>query len=88
MGLKRALTCLLLNRLPAEEQEELVADLIAWRFADLSPGARRRRIEQFSPGLIFMMREGRVGLPLLIIHHLLRVSPYRACGEMVAAEDP
>ena len=88
MGLKRALTCHLMNRLPAEEQAELVADLIAWRFADLSPAARWRRIEQFSPGLIFMLREGRIGLPLLIFRHLLRLSPSRACGEMVATEDP
>jgi len=99
MGLKRALTCRLMNRLPAEEQAELVTVLIAWRFADLSPAAQQQRIEQFSPGLIYMMREGRIGLPLLIVHHLLRLSPdrrlarrvaapSRACGEMVTAEDP
>jgi hypothetical protein len=99
MGIKETLTCCLMNRLPAEEQAELVADLIAWRFADLSPTVQGQRIEQFGPGLMHTMREGRVGLPLLVLHHLLRLPPShwlarrattapRVCGEMAAAEDP
>ena len=75
MGIKRALTCFLMDRLPPEEQASIVTDVIAWRFADLSPTEQQQRVEHFGPGLIRMMCAGRIGLPLLIFRHLLRLSP-------------
>lgn len=75
MEIKKAFTCFLMDRLPPEEQVSTVTDVIAWRFADLSPAEQQQRVEQFGPGLMHMMREGRVGLPLLIFRHLLRLSP-------------
>lgn len=75
MGIKKVLTCFLMDRLHPEEQASVVTDVIAWRFADLSPAEQQQRVEQFGPGLMHMMVAGRVGLPLLIFRHLLRLSP-------------
>lgn len=68
-----------MNRLPVDEQVRLVGDLIAWRFADLPPAEQQEKIEQLGPGLMEMMRKGRVGLLLLITIHLLRLPPLRWC---------
>ena len=63
----------------------MVAKVIAWRFADLSPAEQQQRIEQFGPGLMHMMCAGRVGLSLLILRHLLRLLPSRWLARRVAA---
>jgi hypothetical protein len=99
VGIKQVLTHFLMNRLPVDEQAGIAADVIAWRFADLPPAEQQKSVEQFAPGLMQMMREGRVGLSLLIVHHLLRLPPFhwlagrivaapRAWREMPAAKDP
>ena len=85
MSIKQALTRFLINRLPADEQADIAACVIAWRFADLSAAERQQRIDQFGLGLLQLMREGRVGLALLIFHHLLRLSPSRWLARRVAS---
>ena len=70
MRIKQRVTRILMNRLPPDEQARLVGDLIAWRFADLPPNKQQAKIEQLGPGLMEMMRKGRVGLLLLITNHL------------------
>ncbi|MGD9099210.1 MAG: hypothetical protein PVF45_01935 [Anaerolineae bacterium] len=77
MGIKQTLIRLLLNRLPADEQARMVADVIAWLYADLPPARRQEKIERLGPGLMEMIRQGRLGLPLLVYHHLLRLPPLR-----------
>jgi hypothetical protein len=88
MRIKQTLTRFLMDHLPAEEQAQLVAEVIAWRFSDLPPADQQKRIEQFGPGLMQMMREGRVGLPLLITHHFLRRLPARCSGQPTAVNMP
>jgi len=85
MGTKQALTRFLMNHLPAEEQAQLVSDVIAWRFASLRQADQQARIEQFGPGLMQMMREGRVGLPLIITRHLLRLPVVRRLAQWVVS---
>jgi hypothetical protein len=75
MGIKQALTRVLMNRLPADNQARMVAHYIAWLYADLPPAGQKEKIEQAGPRLIEMIREGRFGLPMLIYHHLLRLPP-------------
>ncbi|MDH4136211.1 MAG: hypothetical protein OEW09_05770, partial [Anaerolineae bacterium] len=75
MGIKQALTRVLMNWLPADDQARMVADFIAWLYADLPPAGQQEKIERLGPRLIEMIGEGRFGLPLLIYHHLLRLPP-------------
>jgi hypothetical protein len=42
MGIKQALTRVLMNRLPADDQARMVADFIAWLYADLPPAGEGR----------------------------------------------
>jgi hypothetical protein len=84
MGIKRALTRILMNWLPAGEQARMVADLIAWLYADLPPTEQREKIERLGPRLREMIRQGHFGLPLLIYHHLLRLPPLRWLDRWVA----
>ncbi len=77
MGIKQALTRVLMNWLPADDQARMAADLIAWLFADLPPAEQQEKIERLGPRLIEMMHEGRFGLPLLVYYHLLRLPPLR-----------
>jgi hypothetical protein len=77
MRINQRVTRMLMNRLPPDEQARLVGDLIAWRFADLPPAEQQEKIEQLGPGLMEMMRKGRVGLLLLITTHLLRLLSLR-----------
>ena len=84
MGIKRALTRILMNWLPAGEQARMVADLIAWLYADLSLAEQREKIERLEPRLTEMIRQGRFGLLLLIYHHLLRLPPLRWLERRVA----
>jgi hypothetical protein len=84
MGIKQALTRVLMNRLPADDQARMVADFIAWLYADLPPAGQQEKIERLGPRLIEMIREGRFGLPMLIYHHLLRLPPLRWLDRWVA----
>jgi hypothetical protein len=77
MEIKRALTRVLMNWLPADDQARMVADFIAWLYADLPPAGQQEKIERLGPRLIEMIGEGRFGLPMLIYHHLLRLPPLR-----------
>jgi hypothetical protein len=84
MGIKQALTRVLVNWLPADDQARMVADFIAWLYADLPPARQQEKIERLGPRLIEMIGEGRFGLPLLIYHHLLRLPPLRWLDRWVA----
>jgi hypothetical protein len=77
MGIKQALTHVLMDWLPSDDQARMAADLITWLFADLSPVEQQERIERLGPRLIEMMGEGRFGLLLVIYYHLLRLPPLR-----------
>jgi hypothetical protein len=77
MGIKQALTRVLMDRLPADDQARMVADVIAWLYADLPPAGQKEKIERVGPRMIEMIREGRFGLPMLLCHHLLRLPPLR-----------
>jgi hypothetical protein len=71
--MKQALTRLLMKRLTAEEQAQLAADVVAWRFSHLSASERQALVQRLSPQLLQAMREGRVGLRLLFARVLLRL---------------
>jgi hypothetical protein len=77
MGFKQRVAGALMQRLPADEQRQLVADVIAWRLTDISEEEQRQHIERLGPGLLEMMRQGRVGLALLVTRHLMRLPPLR-----------
>ena len=77
MGIKQALTCVLMDRLPADNQARMVADFIASLYAGLPPAGQKEKIERLAPRLVEMIRDGRFGLPMLIYHHLLRLPPLR-----------
>jgi hypothetical protein len=73
---KQALTRLLMNQLPADEQARMVSSLVDWVYADL-PLAERQKIVWVEPRLADMMHQGRFGLRLLVYTHLLRLPPLR-----------
>ena len=77
MKIKPVLIHCLLNKLPADEQARMAADVIAWLYADLPPARRQEKVERLGPRLLDMIRQGRLGLPLLVYHHLLRLPPLR-----------
>jgi hypothetical protein len=90
MRIKQALTRFLVNRLPPDEQARLAADVVAWLYADLPPGEQQEKIGRLGSGLLEMMRQGRLGLPLLVYHHLLRLPPLRwlPCPPLLAPKSP
>ena len=89
MGIKQVLIRVLMNWLPADDQVRMVADFIAWLYADLPLAGQQEKIERLGPKLIEMIREGRFGLLLLIYHYLLRLPPLRWLDRSVApAEAP
>lgn len=77
MGIKGALTRVLTNWLPADEQARMTANLLAWLCADLPPAERQEKIEQLSPRLLGRSRKGQLGLRLVVYTHLLRLPPLR-----------
>jgi hypothetical protein len=77
MEIKVALTRALLNGLPADEQERMAADVVAWLYADLPPAEQREKMEKLAPRLLERIRAGRIGLRLVVYYHLLRLPPLR-----------
>ena len=77
MGIKQALTRVLMNWLPADDQARMAADLITWLCADLPPAGQREKIEWLGPRLLERIRKGRIGLALVVYYHLLRLPPLR-----------
>jgi hypothetical protein len=75
MEIKKALTRALLNWLPADEQERMAADVVAWLCADLPLGQRQEKIEKLGPRLLMRIRAGQFGLRLVVYYHLLRLPP-------------
>jgi hypothetical protein len=89
MEIKKALTCALMNWLPADEQVRMAADVVAWLYADLPPAEQREKMEKVAPRLLERIRAGRIGLRLVIFYHLLRLPPLRWLDPRGArAEDP
>jgi hypothetical protein len=89
MEIKEALTRALLNWLPADEQERMAADVIAWLYADLPTVQRQEKIEKLAPRLLERIRAGRIGLRLVVYYHLLRLPLLRWLDPReVPAEDP
>lgn len=54
-----------------------MADLITWLCADLPPAGQREKIEWLGPRLLERICKGRIGLPLVVYYHLLRLLPLR-----------
>jgi hypothetical protein len=77
MEIKEVLTRVLLTWLPADEQERMAADVVAWLCADLPAAQRQQKIEKLGPRLLKRIREGQFGLRLVVYYHLLRLPPLR-----------
>jgi hypothetical protein len=75
--IKQALTRVLLDRLPADAQARMAADVVAWLCADLPPAEQREKIEKLGPRLLKRIRAGQLGLRLVVYYHLLRLPPFR-----------
>jgi hypothetical protein len=75
--MKRMLIRFLMDALPADEQERMAGNLVAWLYSDLALPARQEKAEQLGPGLAAMIRQGRFGLRLLVYTHLLRLPGLR-----------
>jgi hypothetical protein len=89
MEIKKALTCALMNWLPADEQVHMAADVVAWLYADLPPAEQREKMEKLAPRLLERIRGGHIGLRLVVYYHLLRLPPLRWLDPRGArAEDP
>jgi hypothetical protein len=89
MGIKQALTRVLMDRLPVDEQERMAADVIAWLCADMPTVQRQEKIEKLAPRLLERIRAGHIGLRLVVYYHLLRLPPLRWLDPRGApAEDP
>jgi hypothetical protein len=80
MEIKRALIRALMNWLPAEQQERMASDVVAWLCADMTTAQRQEKVEKLTPRLLKRIRAGRLGLPLVIYYHLVRLPPLRWLG--------
>ena len=87
MEIKGALIRALMNWLPAEQQERMASDVVAWLCADLTAARRQEKVEKLTPRLLKRIRAGRLGLRLVIYYHLMRLPPLRwlDCHEAPAA---
>jgi hypothetical protein len=63
MGIKGVLTRVLMNWLRADDQARVVADFIAWVYADLPPAGQQEKIEWLGPKLIEWKPRPRVNWP-------------------------
>jgi hypothetical protein len=89
MEIKKALTCALMNWLPADEQVHMAADVVAWLYADLPPAEQWEKMEKLAPRLLERIRGGHIGLRLVVYYHLLRLPPLRWLDPRgTPAEDP
>jgi hypothetical protein len=89
MAIKKALTRALLSWLPADEQERMAADVVAWLCADMPAAQRQEKIEVLGPRLLQRIHAGQFGLRLVVYYHLLRLPPFRWLDPRSApAEDP
>ena len=77
MEINGALTRLLLNWLPVDEQERMAANVVAWLCADIPTAQRQEKIEKLGPRLLERIRDGQFGLRLVVYYHLLRLPPLR-----------
>jgi hypothetical protein len=77
MGMKKALTRTLLNWLPADEQERMAANVVAWLCTDMTTTQREEKIKILAPRLLARIRAGQFGLRLVVYYHLLRLPPFR-----------
>jgi hypothetical protein len=77
MEIKQALIRALVNWLPADEQERMAADVVAWLCADMTAARRQEKVEKLAPRLLKRMRAGQLGLQLVIYYHLMRLPPLR-----------
>ncbi|HSR32546.1 MAG TPA: hypothetical protein VLY63_18450 [Anaerolineae bacterium] len=77
MTIKGTLTRVLLNGLPANAQDRMAADVVAWLCADLPAAQRQEKIEKLGPRLLKRIRAGQFGLRLVVYYHLLRLPPFR-----------
>jgi hypothetical protein len=77
MEIKQALIRALMKWLPADEQERMAADVVAWLCADMTAARRQEKVEKLAPRLLKRIRAGRLGLPLVIHCHLMRLPPLR-----------
>ena len=73
MDVKGSLTRRLMSWLPAEEQADMIARLIAWLYPDLAPGQQEELVLRVRPVLEKRLRQGHVGLQLLLYTHLVRL---------------
>ena len=73
MGTKSALTRALYHLLPKDERTLMAEDLIGWIYKDLPLFKELKMIEIMQPNLLELIREGQIGLSLLIYRHLLRI---------------
>jgi hypothetical protein len=77
MAIKKALTRILLDWLPVDEQERMAADVVGWLCADMPTAQRQEKIEKLGPRLLKRIRAGQFGLRLVVYYHLLRWPPLR-----------
>jgi len=75
MRAKNELTRMLLDLLPPEDQARMARDVILWLCADLQPAERQQKVEKLAPRLLARIRQGQLGLKLIVYYHLLRVPP-------------
>ena len=73
MNAKRSLTRKLMSWLPAEEQADMIARLVARRYPDLTPGQQEELVLRVRPALEERLRQGHFGLRLLLYTHLVRL---------------
>jgi hypothetical protein len=88
MGFERALTRVLYHLLPKAKRTHMSEDLIGWIYSDLHPSERQKMIEILQPSLLEMIREGEIGLSLLIYYHLLCLMPLKWRNRYTDSETP
>lgn len=77
MDIKRSLTRMLMTWLPAEEQANMIASLVAWAHSDRPPAEQEELVLRVRPVLEERLRQGHFGLRLLLYTHLVRLPAMR-----------
>lgn len=73
MSIKGVLTKLLFRIMPEIDRQRMASDLITWLEADLPHEEQQEMIKALRPNLLEFISEGRIGLSLMVFHHLLRI---------------